>query len=159
MPPLPVPQYIYQDSKTLATIQLWYIRFLPGWSVTRVRCILLRSNVALPKRPINRFQPVWQSRKQALRASCPNVYTVACPLHCCGYLHMQIRDGKTISKTKSHEQPFRYPAHVLCRQQQYSHSQRPRMDLNKRPYQDQKLQHDNQGRNHENFRVQGRRKV
>ena len=31
-------------------------------------------HVALPKRPMNRFQPVIQSRKQALRACCPKIY-------------------------------------------------------------------------------------
>ena len=30
----------------------------------------------LTKQPINRFQPVWQSRQHALRAYCPNIYTV-----------------------------------------------------------------------------------
>ena len=32
--------------------------------------------VALPKRPINQFQTVWQSKQHALRAYCPNLYTV-----------------------------------------------------------------------------------
>jgi hypothetical protein len=31
---------------------------------------------ALPKRPKNQFQPVWQSRQQVLTAYCPNIYTV-----------------------------------------------------------------------------------
>ena len=31
---------------------------------------------ALPKWPINQFKPVQQSRKQLLRAYCPNIYTV-----------------------------------------------------------------------------------
>ena len=33
-------------------------------------------HVALPKRPINQFKPVQQSKKQALRAYCPNIYTL-----------------------------------------------------------------------------------
>ena len=33
-------------------------------------------SVALPKGPINQFQPVWQSRQHVLRAYCPNLYTV-----------------------------------------------------------------------------------
>ena len=33
-------------------------------------------NVALPNRPINQLKPVQQTRQQALRAYCPNVYTV-----------------------------------------------------------------------------------
>jgi hypothetical protein len=33
-------------------------------------------HVALTKRPINQFKPVHQSRQQALRADCPNIYTV-----------------------------------------------------------------------------------
>ena len=32
-------------------------------------------HVALPKHPINQFKPVQQSRQQAIRAYCPNVYT------------------------------------------------------------------------------------
>ena len=33
-------------------------------------------HVALPKRTINRFQPVLQSRQKEKRAYCPNIYTV-----------------------------------------------------------------------------------
>ena len=33
-------------------------------------------HVALPKLPISQFKPVQQSRQQALRAYCPNIYTV-----------------------------------------------------------------------------------
>ena len=37
---------------------------------------------SLPKRPINQFEPAQQSRKQALRAYCPNLYTVPTYLEC-----------------------------------------------------------------------------
>ena len=40
---------------------------------TENECLM---HVALTKRPINQFQPVWQSRQQSLRAYYPNVYTV-----------------------------------------------------------------------------------
>ena len=33
-------------------------------------------HVALLKKPINQFKPVQQSRNQALKAYCPNMYTV-----------------------------------------------------------------------------------
>ena len=49
-------------------------------------------HVAMPKWPINQFKLVQQSRKQALRASCPNTYTVP--------------DLKRPSKTPS--QPFSF---------------------------------------------------
>ena len=48
-------QYIYQDSKALATLYFWYILFLHGLVCAEIECTVL---VALPKRPINRFQPV-----------------------------------------------------------------------------------------------------
>ena len=32
--------------------------------------------VVLPKQPINQFKPIQQSRQQALKAYCPNLYTV-----------------------------------------------------------------------------------
>ena len=40
---------------------------------TEIECTL---NAALPKRSINLFKPVQQSRQKAQRAYCPNVYTV-----------------------------------------------------------------------------------
>ena len=33
-------------------------------------------HVAVPKRPIHQFKPVQQSRQQALKAYCPNIYTL-----------------------------------------------------------------------------------
>ena len=47
--------------------------FLPGLFWVEIECML---HVALPKRPKNEFKPVHLSRQQALRANCPNVYTV-----------------------------------------------------------------------------------
>ena len=62
------------DSKTLATLELWYIWFLPDLSVLKsgVRWVL----GALPKQTINQFEPVQQSIQQGLRSYCPNIYSV-----------------------------------------------------------------------------------
>ena len=57
------------DSTTFATLCLWYIRFLPGWSGQKL-------SVPLPKELKDRFQPEWQSRQQALKAYCSNICTV-----------------------------------------------------------------------------------
>ena len=38
-----------------------------------IKCL---ENFALPRLPINWFQPVWQNRQQAQRAYCPNIHTV-----------------------------------------------------------------------------------
>ena len=67
-------QYIYQGSKNSATLQLWYIQFLPGWSGLGRNQVYF--DVALPKWLINYFKPVQQSRLQVLRAYCPNIYTL-----------------------------------------------------------------------------------
>ena len=71
-------QYIYQDSKNIAILQPWYIRFYPCWSGQKssAPCTLI-------KRPINQFKPVQQSRQQVLRAYCPNIYTVSQSLPVC----------------------------------------------------------------------------
>ena len=45
-------------------------------------------HVALLKRLINQFKPVQQSRKQALKAYCPNIYTVHHWLEYCISLHI-----------------------------------------------------------------------
>ena len=34
-------QYTYQDSKLLASLIEWYIRFFPGWSGAEIKCMLL----------------------------------------------------------------------------------------------------------------------
>ena len=66
---------IYNRSvKILANFQLWYIQILPGWSGAKIDCTV---HVALPKRPTNQFDLVQQSRQHALRAYCPNLYTVS----------------------------------------------------------------------------------
>ena len=56
--------YIYKNSKLLVNLWLWYIQLLADWSgqKSNVRCI--------------QFEPVQQSRLQALRAQCSNIYTV-----------------------------------------------------------------------------------
>ena len=41
--------------------------------LVKIKC---KVHVALPKRYTNQFKPVKQSRQQALRAYCPNLYTV-----------------------------------------------------------------------------------
>ena len=51
----------------------WYIRFLPGWSGVEIKCTVY---VALSKQPLNQFKLDQKSRQQALRAYCPNIYTV-----------------------------------------------------------------------------------
>ena len=78
-----LPQYIDQNSKVLATFWLWYISFLTGWSGQKciVQCMLLCP------RPINQFKQVQQSRQQALRSYCSdifNIYTVQFALHFVG---------------------------------------------------------------------------
>ena len=40
----PLPHYIYQDSKLLASLMQWYIRFLPGWSGVEIKCTVLDSD-------------------------------------------------------------------------------------------------------------------
>ena len=50
---------------------LWYIWFLSDWS-RQISSV----HVALPKQTINQFEPVQQSRQQALRPYCSNIYTV-----------------------------------------------------------------------------------
>ena len=55
------------------------VRLIPSWLVwAEIECTV---NVVLPKRPINRFQPVRQIRQQALRAYCPSIDTVPKTLH------------------------------------------------------------------------------
>ena len=45
---------------------------VPLWLVwTSIECTV---HVALPKWPINQFKPVQQSRQQALKAYCLNIY-------------------------------------------------------------------------------------
>ena len=47
---------------------------IPAWMVwAEIEC---KVDVALPKLPIFRFQPVQQSRQQALKANCPKLYTM-----------------------------------------------------------------------------------
>ena len=62
------------DSNILATLLLLYNQFLSGCSEQKlsVRCMSI-----CPQSPyINQFKPHQQIRQQALRAYCPNVYTV-----------------------------------------------------------------------------------
>ena len=54
----------------------WYIRFLPGSSWGRFTV-----HVAFPKWPINQFKLVHQSRKQVIRAYCPNIYSELSQCH------------------------------------------------------------------------------
>ena len=62
------------NSKTLALVHL-----IPSWLVwAKIECTV---HDALPKWPINRFQPVWQIRQQAIRAYCPSIDTVPKTLH------------------------------------------------------------------------------
>ena len=47
--------------------------FMPSWLIwEEIECT---GYVALPKQPINQFRLVQQSRKQALRAYCPDIYS------------------------------------------------------------------------------------
>ena len=60
--------YTYLDSKPLAVIYLWYIRFF------LVHAQKSLAHVALPKWPIYQFKPVHQSTQHALIFYCPNTY-------------------------------------------------------------------------------------
>ena len=103
-------QYIYQDSNTIHTLQLWYIRFLPGFSGKKLS---VRSMLLCPKQSINQFKPVKQTRKQMQRANCRNIYTV---------VQKVCKQGKSLgvlaslisSKGKSH------PGQTLSQATQYS---------------------------------------
>ena len=54
------------------------VHLIPSWLVwAEIECTM---HLALLKRPINQFKPVLQSRQQALRAYCPNIY---CALYIC----------------------------------------------------------------------------
>ena len=53
--------------------------FFLGLSATEITCT---DHVALHKQPINEFKLDHQRRQQALRAYCPNIYTVP-KGHCC----------------------------------------------------------------------------
>ena len=68
------PKHYIQSSIDIRTVKLFifgkFDSFLAGL------CIKSTVHVSLPKRPKKQFNPVWQSRKQALRAYCPNIYTV-----------------------------------------------------------------------------------
>ena len=64
-------QYIYQDSKLIASLLQWYIHFYPDWSGAEIKCTVQNF---LPERPIKQFKPVQQSRQQDPRAYCPNMY-------------------------------------------------------------------------------------
>ena len=57
----------------LCSATLKYTCSLSGWSVAEIKCTL---QVALPKRSLNQFELVQQSRQEAQRAHCPNLYTV-----------------------------------------------------------------------------------
>ena len=57
------------NSKTLATLWLWYNPFWLVW--VEIECTM---HAALPRRPINQFKPVKQSRQQVLRFYCPNIF-------------------------------------------------------------------------------------
>ena len=65
----PPPQYIYYDSWIL----LRFEHLIPYWLVwMEIEC---RVHFALPKRPINLFQPVQKSKRQAIRVYGLNIYT------------------------------------------------------------------------------------
>ena len=88
--PLPLSVFIETPG---ATAQYIYIRTVrsqfhlfsgtfvsfSGWSRAEIKCTV---HVALPKRSINQFKLDKQSRQQALRAYCPNVYTMSCGVRC-----------------------------------------------------------------------------
>ena len=57
------PQLLFSFGNSIPSRLVW----------TGIECMVL---VALPKRPINQFKPVQQSRQKALRAYCPDIYTV-----------------------------------------------------------------------------------
>ena len=62
------PQYIYYDRKLLCNGT--FVFFLAGEGIN------ITVHVALPKRPINQFYLVQQSRQQTLRAYCLDIYTL-----------------------------------------------------------------------------------
>ena len=65
--------YRYSDNKLLASLMQWYICSFAGWSGAEIKCTI---HLAMPKRPINQFEMNQQSRQLALRAFCPNIFTV-----------------------------------------------------------------------------------
>ena len=65
--------YRYSDNKLLESLMQWYICSFAGWSGAEIKCTI---HLAMPKRPINQFEMNQQSRQLALRAFCPNIYTV-----------------------------------------------------------------------------------
>ena len=66
-------QYIYQtvkpESSNVWSIFAWLCPKKSG----RIKFTV---HGALPKWPLIKFNPVWQSRQQALKAYCPDIYTV-----------------------------------------------------------------------------------
>ena len=71
-------QYIYQDSKLLASLMQWYIPFLPCRSGAEIKCAV---HDALPKRSINQFKLVQESRQLVLRATVL-IYILWLKAHC-----------------------------------------------------------------------------
>ena len=55
------------------TLTLNLIHLIPSWLfLAEIKCTV---HIALSKWLAYWFQPVWQSRQQALKAYCPNIYT------------------------------------------------------------------------------------
>ena len=53
---------------------LVFVHLIPSWLVcAEIKCMV---HITLPKKPIIQFKPVQQSRRQDLRAYCPNVYVL-----------------------------------------------------------------------------------
>ena len=63
----------YFYSKTLAILQLWYIQFLPGQSSLNKN----QTYSACSAAKTAQFNIIQQSRKQVLRAYCPNIQNSA----------------------------------------------------------------------------------
>ena len=62
--------YIYKDSKLLASLMQWYICFLPSWSGAEIKCTVHVTQT------VYKLVKLAQQSRQALRAYCPNIYTV-----------------------------------------------------------------------------------
>ena len=67
------PQHIYEDNKLLASLRNWFIWLV--WDRDQVYCAFCSAQTT------NKLVLTvsWQSRQQALRAYCPNIYAVAFP--------------------------------------------------------------------------------
>ena len=67
-----VKVYRSDNNKVLTKYSLVLVHLIPFWLVwTEIECTV---HFAMP---LNRFQPVWQSRQQVVKAHCSDKYIVA----------------------------------------------------------------------------------